>query len=188
MNTLFPVYPAFPEGFSYFPEFINQEEEKTLLEEISKVDLHTFIFRGYEAKRKVASFGYDYNFEDGQLKKGKAIPEGFTAVMNKVAAQAAIDPMKIAELLIIQYPPGAVINWHKDAPPFDLIAGISLLEDCTFRLHPTDKNLQVKKNVISFSVDRRSLYLMKGIARTDWQHSITPLKRERYSITFRTLK
>jgi len=81
-----------------------------------------------------------------------------------------------------------VINWHRDAPPFDLIAGVSLLTDATFRLRPYDKEKQGRGSVISFTAERRSLYVMQGPSRSEWQHSIAPVKAVRYSITLRTLK
>lgn len=62
------------------------------------------------------------------------------------------------------------------------------MANCTFRLRPYDKAKQTKASVISFAVKRRSLYVIKGPARTDWQHSITPVKQTRYSITLRTLR
>jgi alkylated DNA repair dioxygenase AlkB len=42
--------------------------------------------------------------------------------------------------------------------------------------------------VISFPVKRRSLYIMQGAARSEWQHSIAPVEQQRYSITLRTLR
>ena len=100
----------------------------------------------------------------------------------------ALKKENIAELLVTEYPPGSVINWHRDAPPFDLIAGISLQSDCTFKLRPHEKEKQTRKATVSFKVGRRSLYVMEGEARTHWQHSIAPVKHLRYSITIRTLK
>ncbi|MGV3657809.1 MAG: alpha-ketoglutarate-dependent dioxygenase AlkB, partial [Chitinophagaceae bacterium] len=94
----------------------------------------------------------------------------------------------ISELLVTEYPPGSVINWHRDAPPFDTIIGISLLSDCVFKLRPYDKAKQERKATISLPVQRRSLYVMKDSARTEWEHSIAPVKQTRYSITLRTLK
>jgi len=91
-------------------------------------------------------------------------------------------------MLITEYPPGTVINWHRDVPQFDLIAGISLLADCTFRLRPYNKTKQTRSSVISFPVQRRSLYIIHGNARWNWQHSIMPVKQTRYSITLRTFK
>src|SRR5215204_6335480 len=167
MNSLFPIETNFPPGFSYFPDFLTIKEEEELYHEVLKLELHNMQFQGFEAKRKVASFGYDWSFEKRTLSKGKEIPASFSSLMNKVANHLSIDPADFAELLVTEYPIGSVINWHRDAPPFNLIAGIS---------------------VISFPVKRRSLYTINGIARTDWQHSIAPVEQVRYSVTLRTLR
>lgn len=187
MSTLFPVERKYPEGFEYYPGFLTVKEEEGLLQEIKKVNLHKFIFQGYEAKRKVASFGYDYNFNTRKLREGKPVPLIFKPLINKVTAFLSLPDEAFAELLITEYPVGAVINWHRDAPPFDVIAGISLLSDCRFRLRPQDKKKQSRSAVISFPVERRSLYVIKGPARKDWQHSIAAVKDIRYSITLRTI-
>ena len=188
MNTLFPIEPNFPEGFSYSPDFISEEEESFLLEEIKKIELHNFNFQGYTTNRKTASFGFDYSFDNRKLTKGKDIPSAFNSLIEKVAKHISTTADKIAELLIIEYPIGAVINWHRDAPPFDVIIGISLLSDCKFRLRPQDKLKQSRASIISFPVKRRSLYIMEGSSRSEWQHSIAPVKEIRYSITLRTLR
>ncbi len=74
MNTLFPIEPAYPDGFAYTPDFITKDEEMGLYEEIQKIELHNFNFQGFKANRKVASFGYDYSFDNGSITKGKNIP------------------------------------------------------------------------------------------------------------------
>jgi alkylated DNA repair dioxygenase AlkB len=187
MNTLFPVELDYPEGFAYFPEFLSEAEERSLCNEVSGIQLHTFNFQGFEAKRKVASFGYDYSFDKRSLSKGKEIPAVFNTLIAKVSDALNVPEEDFAELLVTEYPPGSVINWHRDAPPFDVIAGISLNADCIFKLRPHDKAKQGRKSIISFPVNRRSLYVIQGPARTDWQHSIAPVKDTRYSITLRTL-
>jgi alkylated DNA repair dioxygenase AlkB len=188
MDTLFPVQPIFPPGFEYLPDFISAGEEQELLEEIKKIELHSFHFQGYEAKRKVASFGYDYSFEKQKLTQGKDIPSFFDSLIQRVATHAGIISTDFAELLITEYPVGSVINWHRDAFPFEVIAGVSLAASCTFRLRPHDKDKQGRGSIISFPVERRSLYLMRGPSRTEWQHSISPVKSIRYSITLRSLR
>lgn len=187
MNTLFAIEPNYPAGFTYLENFITVEEEQYLLQEIQQIELHNFLFQGYTANRRVASFGYDYSFDKRSLAKGKDIPAPLHPLVEKVAAHLSIEPKNFAELLVTEYPPGAVINWHRDAPPFDIIAGISLLADCTFRLRPQEKGKQNRASVISFPIKRRSLYVMQGAARSEWQHSISPVKQLRYSITLRTL-
>ena len=184
-ETLFPSEPAFPEGFAYYPDFISIGEEENLLQMISKTELHTFLFQGYEAKRKVASFGYDWNFERKTLSKGKQIPTAFDFLIERVADQISVSKKSIAELLITEYPADAVINWHRDAPPFDIIAGISLLSNCIFKLRPYDKTKQKRSAVISLPVNKRSLYIIKDKARSEWEHSITAVKQTRFSITWR---
>ncbi len=188
MLTLFPEEPNYPVGFLYEPDFISPEEELSLLEAVRRADLHTFVFQGFEAKRKVASFGFDYRFDKAALEKGKEIPPVFHPLIEKVAARINRQPGEFAELLITEYPPGSIITWHRDAPPFELIAGISLHTDCRFRLRPYAKEKQGKKSIIDLDVRRRSLYVMEGPARSEWQHAIAPVKATRYSITLRTLK
>jgi alkylated DNA repair dioxygenase AlkB len=188
MNTLFDLEPISPSGFSYIPNFITQTEEVEFSENASSIDVHSFNFHGYEAKRKVASFGYDWNFENRTLSKGTDIPLFFNPVLEKVALYLTLKPEQFVEVLLTEYPVGSVINWHRDAPPFDIIAGISLLSDCVFRFRPYDKKKQGRGSIISIPVKRRSLYIIQGPSRTDWEHSILPVKEKRYSITLRTLK
>lgn len=187
METLFPVEPVYPDGFRYTPDFISPPEEQQLLEIVRATELHTFRFQGYEAKRRVASFGYDWSFERRELSKGREIPPAFGWLVDRVAATLSLPASAFAELLVTEYPVGSVINWHRDAPPFALIAGISLAADCTFRLRPHDKARQTRKATISLPVKRRSLYVMQGEAREDFQHSIAAVSSVRYSITLRTL-
>lgn len=189
MDTLFPIEPREnPPGFLYFPDFISADEEKNLIQEIGNIELHTFVFQGYEARRKVASFGYDYSFDKRSLTKGHEIPSSFFPLVNKVSEHTGITTERFAELLITEYPIGSVINWHRDAPPFDIIAGISLLSDCTFKFRPHEKIKQTRGSIISALLKRRSLYIIRDEARISWQHSTAPVKNKRYSITLRTLR
>lgn len=186
--NLFEDPPIHPHGFSYVPGFLTEEEENTILDYISGMTLHTFIFQGFEAKRRTLNFGYDWSFDKRTLSPGKPIPEFFLPLVEKVAAHTGIAPAEFKELLVIEYPVGAVMNWHRDAPPFDKIIGISLLSDCTFRFRPYDKAGRTRKSVITLPVKRRSLYIMQSESRSDWEHSVTPAKMPRFSITLRTLR
>ena len=188
METLFPLDPIAPPGFQYVPSFISAAEEERLLEIARGISLHTFNFQGYEAKRKVASFGYDWSFEKQALSKGKEIPAPFGELIEKVSQQFSVPVQAVSELLVTEYPPGAVINWHRDAPPFHTIIGISLLSDCLFKFRPYDTAKQSRKSAITIPVMRRSAYLFRDEARSDWEHSIAPVKTRRFSITLRTLK
>src|SRR5688572_32265118 len=113
METLFDISPTLPPGFSYFPDFLTTEEEELLHQQILKIDLHNMIFQGFEAKRKTASFGYDYSFDKRQLTKGKEIPRSFSSLIQRVGEKVEVKVEDFAELLVTEYPVGSVINWHK---------------------------------------------------------------------------
>src|SRR6476620_9571465 len=168
MEKLFSIEPKFPDGFYYKEEFITEEEEAGLIQLFNVYKPETFIFHSYEAKRKTISFGYDYSFNTAELLKGKPIPSEFDFLIDKVSTSFEIKRNDIAELLLIEYPPGSVINWHRDAPPFDVIVGVSLNADCIFRLRPYKKELQGRNNIVSINVKRRSVYILKNSVRTEW--------------------
>jgi alkylated DNA repair dioxygenase AlkB len=187
-DMLFSIETFLPSGFSYDQDFITVDEEHYLLDVIKKLDLRPMNFQGFEAKRKTMSFGYDYSFDNRKLSRGKEIPNEFKSLISRVAKRTHVSEDHFAEVLVTEYPVGSVINWHRDAPPFEIIAGISLLSDCIFKLRPHEKAKQSRQSVISFRVSPRSLYVMQGEARREWQHSTAPVKSVRYSITLRTLK
>lgn len=188
MTELFPISPKLPEGFTYQENFLTQQEEQHLLEAIAAIELKPMMFQGFEAKRKVASFGYDYSFDNRRLTKGKNFPPDLMWLVVKVADHLSIPTADFAELLVTEYPVGSVINWHRDAPPFDVIVGLSLLSDCTFKLRPHSKEKRTRKTTVVLHVERRSLYVMSGVSREEWQHCTSPVSAVRYSITLRTLK
>jgi hypothetical protein len=72
-----------PNGFSYYPDFITADEERRLLDVISILELHPLVFQGFEARRKVESYGYDYNFDRRTITKGKDIPARLIFLMRK---------------------------------------------------------------------------------------------------------
>ena len=88
------------------------------------------------------------------------------------------------QVLINDYRPGAGIGWHRDKPQFGEVVGVSLLAPCNFRLRRKSGDAWDR---FSLTVEPRSAYMLAGPSRTVWQHSVPPLDRHRYSITFRTL-
>lgn len=188
MNTLFEISPTLPPGFTYGENFISIEEEKGLVIAIEQQNLQNMKFHQYEAKRKVISFGSGWSFTDQCLKQGNPIPTAFDFLIERIATHLNIPKDSIAQFLITQYPVDSVINWHRDAPPFETIIGVSLLSDCTFKLRPHEKTKQTRGTTISLPVRTRSFYIMTGESKIAWQHCTAPVAKIRYSLTFRTLR
>ena len=87
---LFPLHSPIPAGFSYVLDFLSRAEETRLLHSISKHDLHPLLFQGFEAKRKVISFGYDYSFDRRTLTKGKLFLLIFNGCLRKLQRNCAL--------------------------------------------------------------------------------------------------
>ena len=67
------------------------------------------------------------------------------------------------------------------------VIAFSFLSPCRLRLRRRqDKATQWERWAID--VQPRSVYLLRGPARHEWEHSIPPLEALRYSVTFRTLR
>jgi alkylated DNA repair protein (DNA oxidative demethylase) len=91
----------------------------------------------------------------------------------------------LAEALVTRYPPGATIGWHRDAPPFGDVVGVSLASPCLLRFQ---RGQGAERRVFEQQLPPRSAYVLAGRARTVWQHSIPAVAAQRWSVTFRTLR
>ena len=174
-----------PDGLMYRPEFLTTLEEANLLAIICTLAPREFAFRGYKARRRVIDFGWHYSFDSFHLTPASPVPSEFSGIRERAAALAGVAPDEFEEALVTEYQPGAGIGWHRDAPPFGIVAGISLGSACRMRFQ---RGKGDARETASLELEPRSIYLLTGEARTKWEHTISPMKTERYSITFRTLR
>lgn len=181
----FDASPALPPGFDYEPELISPQQERQLIAQFATLPFKEFEFQGFLGKRRTVSYGWRYDFNGGGLGRSDDMPAFLLPVREVAARFAGLNPADLQQALLIKYPPGAQIGWHKDRPIYDTVVGISLLSSCTFRLRRRDG---VKWQRTSLTAEPRSAYIMKGIARTEWEHSIPAVPALRYSITFRNFK
>ena len=184
-RDLFASPPELPEGMRYVTDVITPQEEETLLNALSFLPFKEFEFHGFLGKRRVVSFGWHYDFNGGGMWQTEELPKFLMPVRERAARFAGLAPVALEHALLLDYPPGAAIGWHKDRPAFGDVIGISLLAACTFRLRRKTGPTWERRSLI---VEPRSAYLLRGPARDEWQHSIRPLDTHRYSITFRTLR
>jgi hypothetical protein len=188
MAALRPLFePDWPPGFQYREDFIAEAEERAVLEAISHVAFADFAMRGVVARRRVAFFGQSYD-----RAAAAPLPAFLLPLRARVAQWSGLDAGAFAMALINEYRPGTPIGWHRDAPRYDVVAGISLLSDCrmTFRPYrspsaPTSARRSATHEVV---LERRSAYLMTGESRQAYEHHIPPVAQLRYSVTFRTLR
>ena len=182
---LFDDPDALPEGMRHATELLTPPEEAELIATIAALEFRAFRFRGFEGKRRVVSFGWAYDFEGGGLKPAEPLPGFLTPVRAKAAVFAGLAPDDLPHALVTEYAPGAAIGWHRDRPEFGDVLGVSLGAACRFRMRRR-ADMSWERRMIE--LQPRSAYLLRGPARTEWEHSIPPVDATRYSITFRTLR
>ena len=110
-----------PDGFDYRDGFISEAEESTLAGEISRIAFAHFEMRGVVARRRVAFFGASYADAPAE-----PIPAFLVPIRARLAAMAEVDETRFVMALINEYRAGAPIGWHRDAPQYDIVAGLSL--------------------------------------------------------------
>ncbi len=175
-----------PKGLIYLPEVVTEEEEAELLSRFGQIDFYDFSLQGVAAKRKVRHFGYSYEFYWPAVDPADPFPEWLISLRDRVAPLAKLHPYQLAQALLAKYDPGAGIGWHRDAPAFGpTVVGISFGASDTMRFRREfEDHFEMYKQELA----RRSMYVLSGAARSIWQHSISPVEKQRYSITFRTVK
>jgi alkylated DNA repair dioxygenase AlkB len=178
------IQPVLPDGFRYAPDVVPGDLQQALLENIPELPFQAFDFHGFEGKRRTVSFGWKYDFDTERLRKVQDIPPLLLPVRKVAGAFAGIEPERLEQALVTEYGPGAPIGWHRDKFAFGRVIGISLLSPCTFRLRRLLGDKWQRRSII---VEPGSAYLMADDARTVWEHSIPPVDRLRFSITFREL-
>jgi alkylated DNA repair dioxygenase AlkB len=181
---LFLQDPPLPAGFKYQPDLITTAAERELIRHFERLNFKEFEFHGFVGRRRVVSFGWRYDFNEGGLKATEAIPDFLLPAREQAATFAQLPAADLQQVLLTEYRPGAAIGWHRDRSVFAEVIGISLLSPCTFRFR---RKSGAAWQRASITAEPRSVYLLQGPARTEWEHSIPGVEALRYSITFRRL-
>lgn len=182
--ALFPDIAAAP-GLHYQRDFISEGLERELIAHIAGLPLQRFQFGAFEGNRRVAWFGFRYDYTEQKLRQAEPIPDWLAPITREAEAFAGLPPGSVRQILCTEYDVGVGIGWHRDKPQFDRILGLSLGADCKFRFR---RRSGEKWQRYTLAAERRSIYMMEAEVRQQWEHSIPPVEARRYSITFRTMR
>jgi alkylated DNA repair dioxygenase AlkB len=181
--TLFESLPSEPEGLRYAADFVSPAVEQILISEIRTLPLQPFQFGQFEGKRRVASFGFRYDYDLRELQRAEPVPGWLAETVEKIETFGG-PSTRVRQVLCTEYDVGVGIGWHRDKPHFDRVFGLSLGSACKFRFRrPAGKSWER----FTLDAEPRSLYMMSGPSRQIWEHSIPAVEAPRYSITFRTM-
>jgi alkylated DNA repair dioxygenase AlkB len=182
---LFAAPPAAPPGFIYTPEFLSGPQEAQLLEILRSLPFEEAQYREWRARRRIVSYGGRYDFTHQALNEGPPVPQFLHPLRAQLAAWAGIPEQRMQHAMIAEYQPGTPLGWHRDVPDFEDVLGVSLLGQARLRFRPWPPAAG-QRATWKIDLEPRSAYLMRGVARWQWQHAVSPTRELRYSITFRT--
>ena len=181
-----PTVEERPAGLVYAAELLAPEDERLALAAIDDVAFDEIRMHGVVAKRTAKHYGLDYDYERrGVIDAAEPVPDWILPIRVKAAQLADLDAEALVEVLVQRYPEGAQIGWHRDAPAFGAVVGVSLLAPARMRFRRGKGGV---RRTFELELPPRSGYVLAGEARTAWQHHVPPTKSLRYSITFRTLR
>jgi alkylated DNA repair dioxygenase AlkB len=153
---------------------------------IRELPLEEARYKQFTARRRIASFGHQYDFAASELLPAGPMPDFLAPLRERVSEWTGIAAAEYTHCLVAEYQPGTQLGWHRDVPDFEAIAGCSLAGACRMRLRPWPHAKGSRERSLAIELEPRSVYAFEGVARWKWQHAISPTKELRYSITFRT--
>ena len=180
------------QGLDYIADYISAEHEQALLQEIDHNDWLS------DLKRRVQHYGYKYDYKaravDAKAYLGP-MPAWASGLCQKFVADK-IFPVIPDQMIVNEYLPGQGISAHIDCVPCfgEMIASLSLGSSCIIEFsYPGTGD---KKELL---LEERSLVVLSGPARYEWQHAIPARKsdvidgtktarKRRVSLTFRKVK
>jgi alkylated DNA repair dioxygenase AlkB len=183
---LFETLAVLPEGMVHEPDFLSAREEADLLAAIRSLPFEEARYKEFVAKRRIVTYGGSYDFSANELKPAGPIPAFLHRLRDRIATWTGLPAHGFEHALVAEYAPGTQLGWHRDVPDFEAIVGVSLAGPARMRLRPYPPTPEAKRAAFPILLEPRSAYVIRGPARWDWQHAISPTKALRYSITFRT--
>jgi alkylated DNA repair dioxygenase AlkB len=194
MNLLFDIEkqtaPDIP-GLTYIPGFITRDEENAL---ISNINAQPWLD---DLKRCVQHYGYKYDYKARAVGSDAylgPLPDWLSSVSDKLYDDGIFSSVP-DQVIVNEYLPGQGISTHIDCVPCfaDTIASLSLGSPCIMEF----SNLKAGEKK-SITLEERSLIVLSGPARYEWQHAIPARKsdiingikterRRRVSLTFRNV-
>lgn len=172
-----------PAGLVYRPELLTVDEENALLDILDAADFKEIVMKGVVARRTALRFGREYDYDRRTPLPGAApIPSWLEPARARAAELAGVERDALAQALVQRYPAGAPIGWHRDAPAYDIVAGVSLLAPAPMRFRRGAAGDREQWEVM---LEPRSGYVLAGDVRWKWEHHVPPAKSMRYSIAVR---
>src|SRR5205814_1945638 len=100
------------------------------------------------------------DFQTFRLGAAPKVPAFLLPLRSRAGEFSHVPPEQFAEVLVTEYQSGAGIGWHRDAPQFGIVLGISLLSECIMQFRPwpvtTGPQSKARRRMVAQSLAPRS--------------------------------
>lgn len=183
-----PGAQRLPEGLRYERGFLSPDEEAELIERVRALPLAAARYKSYTAHRRVVSYGGRFDYDANRLEPSPGLVPELHPLRERVADWLGVAAQELVQVLVAEYAPGVTLGWHRDVPDFEDVVGVSLGGEATMRFRPYPPVQPKRADIVRLTLEPRSIYLLRGVARWGWQHSVPPVPALRWSITLRTAR
>ena len=157
------------------PTFSTRQRKRASLPPSQALPLAEARYKQYTARRRIASFGSQYDFGDNELRPAAPLPDFLKPLRVKLSRWLSIPAEAFSDTLVAEYRPGTPLGWHRDVPEFAVIAGVSLGASCRMRFRPYPPGVSRARNAFELCLEPRSAYVMRDEAR--WRDHENPIRR-----------
>ncbi len=160
-------------GLTYLPHYITVDEQNKLINIIDQQEWST------KLRRRVQHYGYRYDYKNGSLASSSYLGDlpNWAGGIAKRLSDDGLTTKVPDQVIINEYEPGQGITSHVDCVPCfgKTIISLSLGSSCVMNF--THSQIKQKASILLLP---RSLVVMQGAARYEWQHSIAARKKDKY--------
>jgi hypothetical protein len=180
--SLFADRSSGPERLRYAGEFVSRTAEKTLIGHIAALPLQPFQFGQYEGKRRVASFGFRYDYTMRRSRRPIRSPRLGPDHREGRSFRRPRHPNWPCPLHGVRRRRGHRLAPRQAAlrPGVWPVAGLRVQVPVS-KARPHQVGAFYSRGPAAFDLH------MSGPSRDAWEHTIPAVEAQRYSITFRTM-
>ena len=173
-----------PDGFRLRAHLISPAEEQELVEQRRRCPSSLSSSMASRASAASSPLAGVMTSTAVVCRRPRIFPAFLQPLRVRAARLVGRAPESLQHVLVTEYAAGAAIGWHKDRNVFGDIIGVAAL-----RLHVPAAAAGRTPLAAGGHHAAAALGLRAGgSVRSDWEHSIPPVRELRYSLTFRSLK
>lgn len=173
--------PRLPPGMTVIPDIMTAAYEAEVISFVDGLEM-SHAPQPEAGRRFTRAYGWGYDPETYDLVPADPLPVELEPVRHVVAEFAGIDPEILEHCMVSRFDAGAMIPWLKMRPIWERLIGVALGNPM-----PMQFRSEAGKETIDLTVSPRSLYLLSGASRDEYEHCFPATSQPRWCLWFRDL-